>query len=412
MSDSASLSSGSIASVLWFLKQKDQQTGPFTSQQLKEMATGGKLAPADQLQRLGDSKWVPASAVKGLFGPTKSPEKSGILPAANASDKSGVKPPAPKPDDKSGVKPPASKPGEKSDKSSTLPAPKSDDKKTTAPEKIKAKSDAGSKEAAKDKTPSPDKTLPVKKGKQSLVFEESEGLVKSKIDLKPGSRWPWIIAGSFLILLLGGLTFLAAQRLFSRSDRPPVAKNDPDKKGPEDGKKVEDPKEKEPVKKEEPKKEEPKKKEEKKPEPPMWRVVKHGPGRFSVDLPRSAEFFSDRGDDGREITVLRVEDDRDKDYFEVNFSTFAEKPADPKTILSKLAGKLDRENPKKKDLDLSGNPGTERIAEVQIEKVPVVIQQRTYIVGNRAYQVTAAKEKSKLVQADVDRFMNSFKLEK
>jgi hypothetical protein len=53
----------------WFIKRDDQKTGPFTSGQLRQMATTGQLLPIDLITKGGVDNWVPASNVKGLFAP-------------------------------------------------------------------------------------------------------------------------------------------------------------------------------------------------------------------------------------------------------------------------------------------------------------------------------------------------------
>ena len=55
----------------WFVKLSDQHIGPFSSQQLKEMAQKGQVTPATSICRgkdgHPDGRWVPASKAKGLF---------------------------------------------------------------------------------------------------------------------------------------------------------------------------------------------------------------------------------------------------------------------------------------------------------------------------------------------------------
>lgn len=55
------------ANTEWFVTKGDKTYGPFTSAQLKELASTGKIKP-DTLIRMGsDGKWTPAERVKGLF---------------------------------------------------------------------------------------------------------------------------------------------------------------------------------------------------------------------------------------------------------------------------------------------------------------------------------------------------------
>ena len=51
----------------WFVFSNRREFGPFTSQQLKQLAIDGKLHPATQVRRDQDDRWYDASHVKGLF---------------------------------------------------------------------------------------------------------------------------------------------------------------------------------------------------------------------------------------------------------------------------------------------------------------------------------------------------------
>jgi hypothetical protein len=56
----------------WHCNRDGKLLGPFTDQQLKQLATSGMLVPTDLIRKAGTEKWVPASRVKGLF-PTNEP---------------------------------------------------------------------------------------------------------------------------------------------------------------------------------------------------------------------------------------------------------------------------------------------------------------------------------------------------
>jgi hypothetical protein len=51
----------------WKFKRGDEEFGPFTSGQLKQLAAGGKLTPDDLVWKDGLPDWVSAQRVKGLF---------------------------------------------------------------------------------------------------------------------------------------------------------------------------------------------------------------------------------------------------------------------------------------------------------------------------------------------------------
>lgn len=54
----------------WYVGSNGQQSGPFTVQQLRQMAASGQLSKADLIWKEGLANWVPCSSVKGLFRAT------------------------------------------------------------------------------------------------------------------------------------------------------------------------------------------------------------------------------------------------------------------------------------------------------------------------------------------------------
>lgn len=51
----------------WYYVKDEQQVGPVSGEQLKQLATSGQLAPGDLVWKDGMADWVPASRIKGLF---------------------------------------------------------------------------------------------------------------------------------------------------------------------------------------------------------------------------------------------------------------------------------------------------------------------------------------------------------
>jgi hypothetical protein len=66
----------------YLIKSSDQISGPFTSKQLRELASSGKLSPDDQIREESDSKWRPASKFKGLFDNGGSKDDAEVVEAA------------------------------------------------------------------------------------------------------------------------------------------------------------------------------------------------------------------------------------------------------------------------------------------------------------------------------------------
>lgn len=52
----------------WYVGRSGEQSGPYTSQQLIQLANEGRLSPTDVLWKEGMSEWAPCSSVRGLFG--------------------------------------------------------------------------------------------------------------------------------------------------------------------------------------------------------------------------------------------------------------------------------------------------------------------------------------------------------
>jgi len=57
----------------WFVQRDGQNFGPFSSAQLKQMTTTGRLLPVDLVTKGEDGRWVPASQIKGLFATSPAP---------------------------------------------------------------------------------------------------------------------------------------------------------------------------------------------------------------------------------------------------------------------------------------------------------------------------------------------------
>ncbi len=80
----------------WYYKIGEQVVGPMSADQLRALATGGRLAPSDPVANAKEGPWVPASRVKGLFAPAsveEEPKASEAVQPAQASEG----PPIPQP---------------------------------------------------------------------------------------------------------------------------------------------------------------------------------------------------------------------------------------------------------------------------------------------------------------------------
>ena len=71
----------------WYVGKKGEQSGPFTPQQLRQMASDGQLSPTDLLWKEGMKDWAPCSSFKGLFtesspAPSSLPRRPAPRPTA------------------------------------------------------------------------------------------------------------------------------------------------------------------------------------------------------------------------------------------------------------------------------------------------------------------------------------------
>jgi hypothetical protein len=69
----------------WYCAIEDRQSGPFSSDQLRNLAERGLLRPQDRVRRADSEQWVPAAKVRGLFPEeSKTQPKSGPPPIAQS----------------------------------------------------------------------------------------------------------------------------------------------------------------------------------------------------------------------------------------------------------------------------------------------------------------------------------------
>jgi hypothetical protein len=83
----------------WYFSRDGQRMGPFSFEQLKQMASSGVLNMGDMMLRLGEQQWVPAKNVEGLFAAGSEIEIA-TIPAKPQADRSSLPermPPAPPP---------------------------------------------------------------------------------------------------------------------------------------------------------------------------------------------------------------------------------------------------------------------------------------------------------------------------
>lgn len=73
-----------MADIQWYYAHDEQQFGPISSAELKQLASAGELGPDDFVWREGMDEWAPASRVKGLFPEHRQPAPHTPLPVEDA----------------------------------------------------------------------------------------------------------------------------------------------------------------------------------------------------------------------------------------------------------------------------------------------------------------------------------------
>ncbi|HUY33297.1 MAG TPA: GYF domain-containing protein [Pirellulales bacterium] len=61
-----------IMSQQFFIRRGDQEQGPFTPEQIKQLAATGKLVPTDLVRTTDESEWRQARSITGLFASSAS----------------------------------------------------------------------------------------------------------------------------------------------------------------------------------------------------------------------------------------------------------------------------------------------------------------------------------------------------
>jgi hypothetical protein len=94
---------GKTAASQWYYKVFDEETGPVSSSELKDLAKSGFITPDVSVRQGTGGKWVPASRVKGLFAeapkpapkpkPPPEPEFLGLMPLDDEPSKPAAAPP-------------------------------------------------------------------------------------------------------------------------------------------------------------------------------------------------------------------------------------------------------------------------------------------------------------------------------
>jgi len=82
-----------MADVQWYYARNDQQFGPVSATELKQLADAGKLSPDDLLWREGMESWATAVNLRGLFATDAGANTPPAEPAATISTPAPAAPP-------------------------------------------------------------------------------------------------------------------------------------------------------------------------------------------------------------------------------------------------------------------------------------------------------------------------------
>lgn len=84
-----------MAEVQWYYARNDQQYGPVSASELKQLADDGRLTPDDLLWREGMDAWTTAINLRGLFEPAAALKSAGApaVPGSLAGTPPARRPP-------------------------------------------------------------------------------------------------------------------------------------------------------------------------------------------------------------------------------------------------------------------------------------------------------------------------------
>jgi uncharacterized RDD family membrane protein YckC len=73
----------------WYVGRNGQKTGPYTTEQLRQLAAAGQLVSSDLLWKQGLEKWVPITEVRGLLPGGGTLPPLDLAPAGQAAGRTG-----------------------------------------------------------------------------------------------------------------------------------------------------------------------------------------------------------------------------------------------------------------------------------------------------------------------------------
>ena len=81
--------------VMWYYSENGQRKGPISEDDLKQLATSGKLKPTDKVWKKGMASWAAASSIEGLPFPSHAASEPPPLPFGDATSPHSGPPPVP-----------------------------------------------------------------------------------------------------------------------------------------------------------------------------------------------------------------------------------------------------------------------------------------------------------------------------
>jgi hypothetical protein len=151
-----------------------------------------------------------------------------------------------------------------------------------------------------------------------------------------------------------------------------------------------------------------------------WQDYKSSAGKFSVQMPsKPQEQSQDQKTDVGTIKLnMVIAESSDSGYF-VGYADFPNKITDPADVQKGLAesvkgsiANIKGEVKSEKEYLLGNVPCRDFEANGKVQTTDVSLKGRFCLADNRLYQVFALGAKDKMLTADVDRFITSFKIEK
>ena len=143
-----------------------------------------------------------------------------------------------------------------------------------------------------------------------------------------------------------------------------------------------------------------------------WKEFTSKEGRFSANFPDEPKIDAKKSAKGIVANTVMVEREKGAIYYLVMYSDLPVEASkiDPKALLEGGAKTISAGTKSKKEITLNGFPGLEIVREYEQSGSNLSMKAHLYMVKNRLYQVFVVAETNVKDKAEVEKFLDSFRL--